>query len=197
MGLFWSLLPAPQQERGTRFVKQDATEPAEFSFSVYNDHLDCEALRTMQPVAATTAQKWFMRPGDVERIKVHSGRVIGVLFKPRGLHINYYYLLVSVCISSLSNRVSPISSERYRKGANNTSHTNVLSLLVRDIRKTILFSSRSTETLSKPFVNLSWWNVRQLTRGAQWLRAAEIESVQKKCALLLQNYKEVKRTLMI
>ena len=87
MGLFWSLLPAPGQERGTRFVKQDATEPAEFSFSVYNDHLDCEALRTMQPVAATTAQKWFMRPGDVERIEVHSGRVRGVLFKPRGLLI--------------------------------------------------------------------------------------------------------------
>ena len=87
MGLFWSLCPTPDQRRGTRFRKQDATEPVEYSFSVYNDHLDCATLRTARPVAATTVQKWFMRPGDVERIEVHSGRVRGVLFKPRGLLI--------------------------------------------------------------------------------------------------------------
>ncbi|XP_038075961.1 bile acid-CoA:amino acid N-acyltransferase-like [Patiria miniata] len=84
MGLFWSLGPAPGQKRGIRLAKQDVTEPVEFTFAVYNEHLELPLLITAQPLAVTQTRRWYMKESEVDRIKIHSGKIRGILYKPKG-----------------------------------------------------------------------------------------------------------------
>ncbi|XP_022089109.1 acyl-coenzyme A amino acid N-acyltransferase 2-like [Acanthaster planci] len=84
MGLVWSLHPGPDQKKGIGFVKQDVRSPVELMFAVYGDHLELPSLLSAQPLATTKISRWFMKDTEVERIKVNSGRIRGILFKPKG-----------------------------------------------------------------------------------------------------------------
>ncbi|XP_038075757.1 bile acid-CoA:amino acid N-acyltransferase-like isoform X1 [Patiria miniata] len=84
MGLFWSLGPAPGQKRGIRFAKQDLKEPVEITFAVYNEHLELPLLITAQPLVVTQTRRWYMKESEVDRIKIHSGKIRGILYKPKG-----------------------------------------------------------------------------------------------------------------
>ena len=108
MGLFWSLSPAPSQRWGARFLKQDLTTPTEFTFTVYDGHLEDASLRTATPLAVTKVQKWFMKEEEVDRIKVHSGRLRGTLFRPKGVQV-YWRVnesLHCICSNARSSSVT-------------------------------------------------------------------------------------------
>ncbi|XP_038075505.1 bile acid-CoA:amino acid N-acyltransferase-like isoform X2 [Patiria miniata] len=83
MGLFWSMQPLAGQRLGVRFLLTDATKPVLVNLSLYRGHLDTETLQTAEPEATTTAERRYMGQ-NVERITVHSGRLRGTLFKPKG-----------------------------------------------------------------------------------------------------------------
>ncbi|XP_038073474.1 acyl-coenzyme A amino acid N-acyltransferase 1-like [Patiria miniata] len=83
MGLFWSMVPSPGQRFGIRFIVKDVTEPMVVHLSLHRGHLDTKKLQTAEPEATTTAERRYMGQ-NVERITVHSGRLRGTLFKPKG-----------------------------------------------------------------------------------------------------------------
>ncbi|XP_038072896.1 acyl-coenzyme A amino acid N-acyltransferase 1-like isoform X2 [Patiria miniata] len=83
MGLLWSMLPSPGQRFGARIVCKDVTKPMTVHLSLHGGHLDTMTLQTAEPEATTTAERWYMGQ-NVERITVHSGRLRGSVFKPKG-----------------------------------------------------------------------------------------------------------------
>ncbi|XP_022109427.1 acyl-coenzyme A amino acid N-acyltransferase 2-like [Acanthaster planci] len=83
MGLFWSMQPTPDQKLGTRFFVKDVTNSVKVNLSLHNGHLDNKALQTAESEATATAERWYMGK-NVERTRVHSGRLRGALFKPKG-----------------------------------------------------------------------------------------------------------------
>ena len=83
MGLVWSMVQSPGQKMGLRFAKRDVTTPMNITLSLHIGHLDIAALQTDVPLAKTCIDRTYMGP-DVEIIKVHSGRVRGRVFKPKG-----------------------------------------------------------------------------------------------------------------
>ncbi|XP_022112045.1 bile acid-CoA:amino acid N-acyltransferase-like [Acanthaster planci] len=83
MGLFWSMQPFRGQKLGTRFFVKDVTKPVTVNLSLHYGHLDTDALQTAEPEATATSERWYMSK-NVERIRVHSGRLRGALFKPKG-----------------------------------------------------------------------------------------------------------------
>ena len=95
MGLFWSMIPSPGQRLGSRYIQRDATKPIKVNLSLYQGHLDIDTIQTMQPDAMATAERWYSGK-DVERIEVHSGRLRGALFKPKGT-LWIYHILHCYC----------------------------------------------------------------------------------------------------
>ena len=65
-------------------MAKDVTKPLIVNLSLYQGHLDMNALQTAKPEATATVERWYMGK-DVERIEVRSGRLTGALFKPKGI----------------------------------------------------------------------------------------------------------------
>ena len=82
--MFWSMQQSPGQRPGLRYFKRDVTTPMDIILSVYNDHVGAESLDNKVPLATTLVQKTYMGP-NVERQKVHTGRIRGMLYKPKGM----------------------------------------------------------------------------------------------------------------
>ena len=89
MGMFWSMQPSPGQKPGLHYLKQDVTTPMDIALSAYDDHIDSESLDNMEPLATTLVQKTYMGP-NVERQKVHTGRIRGTFFKPKGMYTHFW-----------------------------------------------------------------------------------------------------------
>ncbi len=83
MGMFWSMQPAPGQRPGLRYSKKDVTTPMDITLSIYQGHVNSDALNSMEPLTSTLVQKTYMGP-NVERHKVHHKRIRGVVYKPKG-----------------------------------------------------------------------------------------------------------------
>ncbi|NXD16655.1 BAAT acyltransferase, partial [Nothocercus nigrocapillus] len=78
MGLFWFLRPDTLFQR---LVKRDvAGSPFRVRLEVF-DAVHLDAGPEQQPLAACTAERWYVGPG-VQRAPVHEGRVRGALFLP-------------------------------------------------------------------------------------------------------------------
>ena len=85
MGMFWSIQPSPGQRPGLHYRKLDVTTTMDITLSVYNGHIEAESLDNMKPLATALVQKTYMGP-NVERQKVHTGRIRGMLYKPKGMY---------------------------------------------------------------------------------------------------------------
>ncbi|XP_072020507.1 acyl-coenzyme A thioesterase 1-like [Amphiura filiformis] len=83
MGMFWSMQLSPGQKPGFRYAKKDVTTTMDVTLSVYKGHLNTEVLDCNEPLATTLVQKTYIGP-NVERLKVHHGRIRGMLYKPKG-----------------------------------------------------------------------------------------------------------------
>ena len=97
MGLFWSMVPSPDQRFGIRYVLRDTTKPMKVHLLLYQGHLDVDTLQRTEPVAETTAERWYLGK-DVERTEVHSGCLRGALFKPKGTFIELFITFWQTCI---------------------------------------------------------------------------------------------------
>ena len=84
MGLFWSMIQSPGQKPGLRFFKRDVTTPMIVTLSAHKGHLDMMSLQTDLPITKMQVYRTYMGQ-DVEIVKVHSGRVRGRVFKPKGI----------------------------------------------------------------------------------------------------------------
>ncbi|XP_068211024.1 acyl-coenzyme A thioesterase 5-like isoform X5 [Palaemon carinicauda] len=86
MGLFGSLVPAPNEYKYTRFFKKDVENPNIVTVGVYDGHVSIEALcvsEEMKPLSSVIHERHYMGPG-VQRIPVRYGKVRGSLFLPPG-----------------------------------------------------------------------------------------------------------------
>ena len=84
MGLFWSMTACPNHKYGTRYMKNDVSKPLVVTITVHKGHLDSNACRQDQDyIASKTVERWYMSK-NVEKSKVHHGRVRGSLLKPKG-----------------------------------------------------------------------------------------------------------------
>ena len=85
MGLLWSMVPSPGQQRGIRLQKRDVTKPYIVTVDVFDGHLHLggEQESVGEPLTSATFEKSYMKAG-VRRIPVREGRVRGTLFIPPG-----------------------------------------------------------------------------------------------------------------
>ncbi|XP_068211080.1 acyl-coenzyme A thioesterase 1-like isoform X2 [Palaemon carinicauda] len=86
MGLFGSLVPAPNEYKYIRFYKRDVENPNIVTVGVYDGHVSIEALcvsEELKPLSSVIHERHYMGPG-VQRIPVRYGKVRGSLFLPPG-----------------------------------------------------------------------------------------------------------------
>ena len=92
MGLFWSMLPAPGQRKGTRLIAGDVTVPMSFRVSLFDGHVMSESKASSPkeaiahlpiPLANATILRTYLSY-DVERHEISFRRVRGTLFVPKG-----------------------------------------------------------------------------------------------------------------
>ncbi|XP_033102499.1 acyl-coenzyme A amino acid N-acyltransferase 1-like [Anneissia japonica] len=86
MGLFTSMLPSPKEKRGSRLLKKDVSTPLVNELTVYNGFLTVNEIYKSSPkvLAKTNVERWYISK-DVETIPVKSGKIRGIVFKPKGL----------------------------------------------------------------------------------------------------------------
>ena len=83
MGLFWSLEALPGQKPGLYYFHKDKTKPEMLTLTVHEGHLTTEELMETTPLATTKIRRHYMAD-DVERIVIRHGRILGILYKPKG-----------------------------------------------------------------------------------------------------------------
>ena len=91
MGLFWSMVPAPDQKSGILFNISDVTKPVIVKLILCEGHVNnvnqrvqefqndkCEILQSCQ------IERWYLKwDGSILRIPVRSGAIRGTLFVPK------------------------------------------------------------------------------------------------------------------
>lgn len=89
MGLFWSMVSAPNQRTGERLVKSNASTPFVFDISVYVEHISWKCIwdDKMKPVAKETIVRWY-KGANIKRIEIEEGQIRGTLFLPYVLSTN-------------------------------------------------------------------------------------------------------------
>ncbi|XP_065072225.1 bile acid-CoA:amino acid N-acyltransferase-like [Rhopilema esculentum] len=92
MGLFWSMLVAPGQRKGARFITKDVTKMMEFRVFLFDGHVMSQsnaesmvqALEKLPKALAKTAILRTYLAENVERVEISVGRIRGTLFVPKG-----------------------------------------------------------------------------------------------------------------
>ena len=81
MGLFWSAKKIGNSYDGLQMT--DASETLNYTFSVFNGHLDQDDLDSMSPISSVNIQRKFLAE-KVKRYTVEEGNIRGTLFVPPG-----------------------------------------------------------------------------------------------------------------
>ena len=84
MGLFWSMLPEPNQMRGLRLMKRDVTSPYDVELAVFGGHfnaMDSEQMASHKPLAITTVERWYLAK-LCRQSGSPGGRTVGDIFHP-------------------------------------------------------------------------------------------------------------------
>ena len=91
MGLFWSMMQAPGQRKGSRFVPWNITRPMAFKLALHDGHVMSERdassveealMRLPNPIAEATVLRTYLSE-NVERYEISAGRLRGTLFLPK------------------------------------------------------------------------------------------------------------------
>lgn len=85
MGLFWSMIPDPDQPKGQRYMKRDVTTPQVIHLSVFNGHHSWNDFSNMNlnPIISKELRRWFKHK-SVTREEIRYGKLRGTLFIPSG-----------------------------------------------------------------------------------------------------------------
>ena len=83
MGLFWSMVPAPYERKGSRFTAWDVTTPLKFRVQLYSGHITSLENKKEEPLATKVILRTYLAE-NVERIEVAVGCLRGTLFVPQG-----------------------------------------------------------------------------------------------------------------
>lgn len=83
MGLFWSMVPAPYERKGSRFTAWDVATPLKFNVQLYSGHITSLENIQEEPLATKAILRTYLSE-NVERIEVAVGRLRGTLFVPKG-----------------------------------------------------------------------------------------------------------------
>ena len=84
MGLFWSMIPAPGQRKGTRLIIKNAEKPLEVKIVLFDSHVkDSLKIKGARILAETTVKRTYLAE-NVEKIPISVGRLRGTLFIPTG-----------------------------------------------------------------------------------------------------------------
>eukprot|EP00112_Aurelia_sp_Birch-Aquarium-sp1_P004401 Seg1498.1_Seg1498.2 transcript_id=Seg1498.1_Seg1498.2/GoldUCD/mRNA.D3Y31 product="Bile acid-CoA:amino acid N-acyltransferase" protein_id=Seg1498.1_Seg1498.2/GoldUCD/D3Y31 len=83
MGLFWSMVPAPYERKGSRFTAWDVATPLKFNVQLYSGHITSLENILEEPLATKAILRTYLSE-NVERIEVAVGRLRGTLFVPKG-----------------------------------------------------------------------------------------------------------------
>ncbi len=85
MGLIWSMVPEPGQQKGRRIIKKDVTTPLKVDMAVLDGRVPEQAVLSPETPAlsSTISQRLYMAPG-VSRTEITAGRLRGTLFMPEG-----------------------------------------------------------------------------------------------------------------
>ena len=86
MGLFWSMIPEPDQPKGQRYMKRDVTTPQVIHLSVFNGHHSWNDFSNMNlnPIISKELRRWFKHK-TVTREEIRYGKLRGTLFIPSGM----------------------------------------------------------------------------------------------------------------
>ena len=86
MGLFWSMIPDPDQQKGQRYMKRDVTTPQVIHLSVFNGHHSWNDFSNMNlnPIISKELRRWFKHK-SVTREEIRYGKLRGTLFIPSGM----------------------------------------------------------------------------------------------------------------
>ncbi|KAL4237977.1 hypothetical protein ACF0H5_002688 [Mactra antiquata] len=85
MGLFWSMKNAPNMPSGMRLIKNNASSALIVNLTVFSGHVTFEQTysTTTSSLCTKEIRRWYMGNG-VQKIKVKTGRIRGMLFLPPG-----------------------------------------------------------------------------------------------------------------
>jgi pimeloyl-ACP methyl ester carboxylesterase len=106
MGLFWSMVAAPGQKQGLRFLISDVTKPAKVKLTLLRNHHSCDVISSrvhdihkgsvgsdndIVTQSCCWVERWYLKwDGSVKRIPVKAGRVRGMVFVPQNSNNNSY-----------------------------------------------------------------------------------------------------------
>ena len=100
MGLFWSMIPAPGERKGLRYIPGNIDKPIDFKIELFHGHVQNTVAVSgnmrggapinhgasdppVKAIATTTVQRTYTAE-NVERIEIEFGRIRGALFVPKG-----------------------------------------------------------------------------------------------------------------